>query len=89
MYKTFNYLAPSLEEHFIFKNNERCYLHNNEKVIKLTKLTTNFMKKSFGYYGARVWDNLPLYFKKTYSLQSFKFNLSEFVNSNLCILNNF
>ena len=89
MYKTFNGLARSLEEDFEIKNNERYYFCNNEKIIKLAKPTTNFIKKSLSYYGARVWNNLPLYFKKTNSLQSFKYNVSEFVDPNLNILDNF
>lgn len=64
MHKTFNGLAPSLEKHFEIRNNERYYLRNNEKMIKLAKPTTSFMKKSFSCYGARLWNNLLLYFKK-------------------------
>ena len=62
MYKTFNCQAPSLEEHFEIKNNERYYLRNNEKMIKLPKSTTNSMTESLTYYDARVWNNLLLYF---------------------------
>ena len=53
MYKIFNDLVPSLEEHFEIKN-KRYYLRNNKKMIKLAKPTTNFLKKSFSYYGAGV-----------------------------------
>ena len=62
---------------------------SNEIMLQLGKPRTNYIKKSFSYYGARVWNILPKSCKVESSLSSFKTKLIKFLNLTPNILDNF
>ena len=74
MYKILNeQSAPSLREKFIkIKDLNREYnLRSNDTDLALPKPKTNYLKRSFKYSGAMLW-NRPSEAKKAYSLYQFK-----------------
>lgn len=48
---------------FKVKNNQKYNLHNNNCDYSLEKPKTNFLKKSIGYSGPAIWNELPAEFK--------------------------
>ena len=60
MYKAKNgkYLTP-ITDIFNVKNNENYNLHNNDCDFSIKKPKTNFLKKSIGYSGVKIWNELP------------------------------
>ncbi len=75
MYKILNeQSAPSLREKFI-KNKDLNREHNlrsNDTDLALPKPKTNYLKRSFRYSGAMLWNSLPSEAKKASSLYQFK-----------------
>ena len=75
MYKILNeQSAPSLGEKFIkIKDLNREYnLRSNDSDLALPKPKTNYLKRSFRYSGAVLWNSLPSEAKKASSLYQFK-----------------
>ena len=66
--------APSLVEKFIkIKDLNREYnLRSNDSDLALPKPKTNYLKRSFRYSGAVLWNSLPSEAKKASSLYQFK-----------------
>ena len=44
-------MAPSLENNFTLRSDERCGLRSNEIMLQLEDPRTNYVEKSFSYYG--------------------------------------
>ena len=76
-YKTMNGLAPEyLQRRFAW-----CYsnynLRNSEGKLALPKPRTNYLKRSFSYSRATLWNNLPNSLKTVGSIAHFKRNLKK------------
>ena len=74
MYKTLNKLSPeSLSSLFTYKNEITNYkLRNVSSSLCLPKPRTNSMKKSFMYYGAKLWNSIPNEIRESKSLSCFQ-----------------
>ena len=68
MYKTLNELAPDFTERRVNDYN----LRNLEGKLSLPKPNTNYLKRSFCYSGACLWNNLPQDLKSVCSIRQFK-----------------
>ena len=78
MYKILNDLsAPQLSNSFVKLNdsNINYNLRNIETDLALPKPNTNFLKRSFKYSGAMLWNNLSYEAKTAQSLSDFKHKL--------------
>ena len=51
-------------------------LRNMENKLSLPQPQTDYLKRSFLYSGAHLWNNLPLDLRQTSSLTDFKSKLS-------------
>ena len=79
MYKIVNDLsAPQLTNSFVKLNdtNINYNLRNIETDLALPRPYTNFLKRSFKYSGAMLWNNLPYEAKTAKSLSDFKRKLA-------------
>ena len=75
MYKILNnHTAPNLKG--LFRRNDitqiNYNLRNSNTDVALPKPKNEFRKKSFGYSGAILWNNLPQELKLMESINSFK-----------------
>ena len=71
MYKILNsYAAPNLKESIFFQNTYN--LRNNDADLTRLKPKREFLKISFKYSGAMLWNNLSQEAKSSETLQSFK-----------------
>ena len=79
LYKILNeQSAPSLRQAFV-KNKDlnRDYdLRSNDNDLALPKPKTNFLKRSFRYSAAKLWNSLPSEVKEASSLYQFKRSMS-------------
>ena len=79
MYKILNDLsAPQLSNSFVKLNdtNINCSLRNIDTDLALPRPYTNFLKHSFKYSGAMLWNNLSYKAKTAQSLLDFKHKLA-------------
>lgn len=72
MYKTMNGLTPRYLQEMFTKNENIYNLRNNEQALKLPKPKTDYMRRSFVYTGAKLWNELPLNIKESTTIHSFK-----------------
>ena len=75
MYKVLNnYTGPNLREAPIRRNDVQTNyeLKNGHTDIALAKPKREFLKKSFNYSGAKLWNSLPSDIKQVESICSFK-----------------
>ena len=76
MYKLLNdHTAPNLKDLFRkkYKTRQSAFnLRNSETDSMLAKPKTEFLKRTFGYRGATLWNNLPQELKLAESISSFK-----------------
>ena len=75
MYKVLNdHAAPSLKESFCERNvmQNRYNLRNSEYDLTIPKPRTEYLKRSFKYSGAMLWNDLSFAAKSASSLDSFK-----------------
>ena len=91
MYKTLNELAPDYlqclftQRHVVNDYN----LRNLEGKLSLPKPNTNYLKRSFCYSGACLWNNLPQDLKSVASIGLFKLcikKVSEISDSHTAIM---
>ena len=77
MHKVVNDLTPAyLNE--MFTNTDTGYtLRNNENKLQLPKPRTDYLKRSFCYDGAAVWNKLPENIRTTSSLRVFRKKLKK------------
>ena len=79
MYKILNeQSAPSLREKFIkIKDLNREYnLRSNDTDLALPEPKTNYLKRSFKYSGAMLWNSFPSEAKNASSLYQFKCSMA-------------
>jgi hypothetical protein len=70
-----NHSAPNLKDKFITRDinlGTNYNLRNSDINLSVPKPRTEYLKKSFGYTGAVLWNSLPTRAKQTESLSSFK-----------------
>ena len=73
MYKTLNELAPDYLQCLFTQRHVNDYnLRNLEGKLSLPKPNTNYLKRSFCYSGACLWNNLPQELKSVCSIGQFK-----------------
>ena len=73
MYKTLNELAPEYLQCLFTQRHVNDYnLRNLEGKLSLPKPNTNYLKRSFCYSGACLWNNLPQDLKSVGSIGQFK-----------------
>ena len=73
MYKTLNEFAPEYLSCLFTQRHVNDYnLRNLEGRLSLSKPNTNYLKKSFCYSGACLWNNLPQDLKSVGSIGQFK-----------------
>ena len=59
MYKTMNGLAPEYLQSLFSQRHSANKLRNSEGRLTLSKPSTNYLKRSFSYSGAVLWNNMP------------------------------
>ena len=74
MFKILNGQTPDYL--FIFRNDTTSY--NSEMRLALPQPRTNYVRKSFSYRGAALWNSLPTDIKVSKTLGEFKTKLSNF-----------
>ena len=73
MYKTLNEFAPEYLSCLFTQRHVNDYnLRNLEGRLSLPKPNTNYLKRSFCYSGACLWNNLPQDLKSVRSIGQFK-----------------
>jgi hypothetical protein len=74
VYKSLNGLAPHyLREKFVERNTLTDYsLRDSEGKLAIPLPHTNFMKNSFSYSGAVLWNTLPVELRQASSLRTFR-----------------
>ena len=81
MYKTLHGMTPDyLRSRFVYRDDVSAYrLRNTEKKkLVLPQPRTDYLKKSFSYSGAQLWNNLPIDLRQASSLADFKSKLSRY-----------
>ena len=78
MYKTLRGMtADYLVSRFVYLDNARAYrLRNTENKLVLPQPRTDYLKRSFLYSGAQLWNNLPVDLRQAASLTDFS-NLNQ------------
>ena len=59
MYKCINNLAPAYLCNLFAPRTPNYYFRNAKKKLMLPKPRTDYLKRSFSYSGALLWNNLP------------------------------
>ena len=77
MYKTMNDLAPEYLQSLFSQRQSAYNLRNSEGRLTLSKPSTNYLKRSFSYSGAMLWNNLPKNLKNAASVEHFKRNIKK------------
>lgn len=73
VYKSLNELVPEyLSSKFVKRNETRCSLRDSVNKLFVPFPRTNFMKNSFSYSGAVLWDSLPCNVREAKSLTQLK-----------------
>ncbi len=75
LYKVLNdYTGPNLKESLIWRNTRQTNYDLRSSLTDLTlpKPNREFLKKSFNYSGAKLWNSLPLDAKVAESVYQFK-----------------
>ena len=83
MFKTLNGLTPQyLEEMFSSRIGHYTLRDSNRKLF-IPKPNTDYLKRSFSYSGASLWNSLPESLRLSPSLTSFKTNLEHLYSNRL------
>ena len=72
MFKTMNGLAPDYLQSLVSQHHSVYNLRDSEGKLTLPKPNTNYLKRSFSYSGAMLWNNLPKCLKNAVSVNNFK-----------------
>ena len=65
------------ENYATYRDDVSAYrLRNTENKLVLPQPRTDYLKKSFSYSGAQLWNNLPVDLRQASSLADFKSKLS-------------
>ena len=69
MYKTMNNLAPEYLQHHFSQSDAAYNLRNSDGRLTLSKPSNNYLKRSFSYSRAMLWNNLPESLKNATSVK--------------------
>ena len=72
VFKILNHISPGYFENYFQKARNPYNLRDNNKLVQPMKLTTSHGIKSFQYYGAHLWNSLPVDIKSAVSILQFK-----------------
>jgi hypothetical protein len=73
MFKTMNKLVPKyIQNLFTQKSNPKYHLRNQEYMLSLPKPRTEYLKNSFSYSGAKLWNGLSSTAKEAKTLAQFR-----------------
>ena len=72
MFKTVNGLAPHHLQSLFSQHHSVYNLRDSEGKLTLPKPSTNYLKRSFSYSGAMLWNNFPKCLKNAVSVNNFK-----------------
>ena len=72
MFKILDGLAPDYLQDLFSIRTTKYYVRNLEMKLNLAKPNTNYLKKSFSYRAASLWNNLPNNLRTIESVRSFK-----------------
>jgi len=77
MYNSLHGMTPEdLSSKSVFRNDITSYLlRNTENKLALPLLRANYLKKSFSYSGARLWNSLSSDLRAASSLHDFKLDI--------------
>ena len=75
MFKTLNGQTPQYLEEMFSSRSWYYSLRNINRKLFIPKPNTDYLKRSFSYSGASLWNSLPESLRLSASLQSFKTNL--------------
>ena len=74
----------------MFEIKESSYsLRDSSKLVQPKRNTTTFGLRSFTYFGSKLWNDLPIYFKDTDDLALFRDRLRHWYGPNLNDVINF
>ena len=79
MYKVNNNSAPQYLQKLFTPNVSRYDLRNSLNKLSVPKHRTDYLKCSFSYSGASLWNSLPKQLRSASSLKSFKVALNNFL----------
>ena len=66
-----------LRSRFVYHDNVNAYrLRNTKNKLVLPQPRTDYLKRSFSYSRAQLWNNLPIDLRQAFSLTDFKSKLS-------------
>ena len=71
MIKSVNGLAPEYLQSLFSQRRSVYNLRDSEGKLTLAKPSTNYLKRSFSYSGAMLWNNMPKSLKNAVSLNHF------------------
>ena len=89
MFKTMNGLAPVYLQSLFSQHHSVYNLRDSEGKLTLPKPRTNYLKRSFSYSGAMLWNNLHKCLKNAVSLNNFKHiikNVADISDSHTAIM---
>ena len=72
IFKAMNGLAPDYLQSLFSQRDSVYNLRDSEGKLTLPKPNTNYLKRSFSYSGAMLWNNLPKCLKNVVSVNNFK-----------------
>ena len=72
MFKSLNGLAPVYLHEIFSERHTDHHLHDSFHKLNLPKPRTNYLKRSFGYSGALLWNSLPESIRAIRSIGQFK-----------------
>ena len=75
VYKSLNGLAPEYMPSMFIHRDTVYSLRDVEGKLNIPKPRTNYLKNSFSYIGAVLWNSLPLGLRQAETLESFKAGL--------------
>ena len=83
MFKSRHALAPVYLTDLFNKRSSYYNLRNSSGKLTLPKPHTNYLKRSFSYSGAQLWNSLPEYVRNIKSTGQFKREINREVQSSV------
>lgn len=81
MFKILNGLSPDYLQDLFSIRTTKYNVRNLEMKLNLAKPNTNYLKKSFSYSAASLWNNLPNNLRTIESVRSFKKEVNRFYDN--------
>ena len=81
VFKTLKGNAPTYLQNFFSVHETGYSLRDSEMILNLPKPQTNYLKRSFHYSGAMLWNSLPQNIRKLESFVQFRRAVEEYYSS--------